>query len=283
MVLQTKDGGVIDLYSEQDVTSKVVVPLLTTLGYDEKKTKSNGVVLRFNHPISVAQGRETKTIFADIVVFVHDTPVIVVEAKNPRAYLTENDREQVISYARLLPNIAPYAALCNGGWLIFDAVQKRQINNLPSYKQLLQDLQRRRLTDKQRASLISQATRTLFAIESVRELSRLMWRCHDVIRNLKGYDPTKAFDELSKILFAKMYEEREVAEGRRAVNRFTLASVKEMRSQGVEIIQTLWRDTVSSDRYREVFSDEETQTEIALPPEAIDKIVELLKTKVWFD
>ena len=269
----------IDLYSEQDVTSKVVVPLLTTLGYDEKKTKSNGVVLRFNHPISVAQGRETKTIFADIVVFVHDTPVIVVEAKNPRAYLTENDREQVISYARLLPNIAPYAALCNGGWLIFDAVQKRQINNLPSYKQLLQDLQRRRLTDKQRASLISQATRTLFAIESVRELSRLMRRCHDVIRNLKGYDPTKAFDELSKILFAKMYEEREVAEGRRAVNRFTLASVKEMRSQGVEIIQTLWRDTVSSDRYREVFSDEETQTEIALPPEAIDKIVELLEDK----
>lgn len=259
--------------------TKVVVPDLVALGYDERKTKTNGVVLRFNHPISVAQGRETKTIFADVVVFVHEAPVIVVDAKNPRSYLTDNDREQVISYARLLPDIAPYAALCNGGWRVFDAIQKRQISTLPSCKRLLHDLQQRRLTDKQRKSLVSQATRTLFAIESVRELSRLMRRAHDVIRNLKGYDPTKAFDELSKVLFAKMYEEREVADGRRSVNRFTSDSVKELRAQGVEIIQTLWRDTISSDRYREVFSDEEAEKEIALPPEAIDKIVSLLEDK----
>lgn len=106
-----------------------------------------------------------------------------------------------------------------------------------------------------------------------------MRRCHDIIRNLKGYDPTKAFDELSKVLFAKMFEEREVAEGRRDTNRFTIGAVREMRKQGVEIIQQLWKDTVVSDRYREVFSDEQPELGIDLPPEAIDKIVGLLEDK----
>lgn len=268
-----------ELYSEQDVLSKVIVPDLIRLGYDEAKRKTNGVVLRFNHPITAQQGREKKTIYADLVVFIRDVPVIVIDAKNPRAYLTDNDREQVVSYARLLTDIAPYAALCNGAWQTFDSIRKQQIREIPTYRELLRDLTRRRLTVGQKKSLVSQATRTLFAIESVRELSRLMRRCHDIIRNLKGYDPTKAFDELSKILFAKMYEEREIADGRREVNRFSLTAVREMRTQGVEIIQTLWRDTISSDRYREVFSDDPSDADIALPPEAIDKIVTLLEDK----
>jgi type I restriction-modification system DNA methylase subunit len=270
-----------ELYSEQDVMSKVIVPELEALDYKETKQGSNGVVLRFNHPIGARQGRQKKKIFADLVVYVHDAPVIVIDAKNPRGYLTDNDREQVVSYARLLEEIAPYAALCNGPWRIFDSVSKQEINALPGCRDLIRDLQRRRLSSGQKSSLVKQATRTLFAIESVRDLSRLMRRCHDIIRNLKGYDPTKAFDELSKILFAKMYEERELAEGKRDANRFTLDQVRAMRDQGVDIIQVLWQETTTSERFREVFKDDETtaESDIELPPEAIDKIVELLEDK----
>jgi type I restriction enzyme M protein len=270
--------GDFELHSEQDVLSKVIVPDLAQLGYRERRQK-NGVTLRFNHPIEAHQGRTRTTIYADLVVFIGDAPVIVVDAKNPREFLTDNDREQVISYARLLPDIAPYAALCNGSWQVFDAVRKQQLPDLPNYDNLVRDLQRRRLTENQKKSLVSQATRTLFAIDSARELSRLMRLCHDTIRNLRGYDPTKAFDELSKVLFAKMYEEREVADGRRDSDRFTLATVQEMRRQGVEIIQTLWHDTLASERYRELFADEPAETDIALPPEAIDKIVTILEDK----
>lgn len=269
-----------ELYSEQDVETKIVVPSLTKLGYDEPNNKQ--VQLRFQHPVKVHQGRENKTIFADIVVFVNDVPVIVVDSKNPRKYLSDNDREQVISYARLIGNVAPYAALCNGHtWQIYDSVLKQQITSLPRYDELLSDLQKRRLTIRQREGIQAQAKRTLFAIDSARELSRIMRRCHDVIRNLKGYDPTKAFDELSKLLFAKMYEEREIAEGRRTPeqNRFTLETVKNMRKQSVEIIQTLWRDTVNSDQYQEVFSDQDASGDIDLPPEAIDEIVRILEEK----
>ena len=214
-----------ELYSEQDVISKVIIPDLASLGYREGSTQSGSVVLRFEHPIHVQQGRERKTIFADLVVFVNDVPIIVIDGKNPREYLTDNDREQVISYARLLDNIAPFAALCNGSWQVFDAVRKQQVKALPRLLDLLSDYHRRRLTQTQRNTLRFQASRTLFAIDSVRDLSRLMRRCHDTIRNLRGYDPTRAFDELSKVLFAKMFEEREVAEGRRNNNRFTLESV----------------------------------------------------------
>ena len=91
-----------------------------------------------------------------------------------------------------------------------------------------------------------------------------------MIRNLKGYDPTKAFDELSKLLFVKMYEEREVADGRK-VNRFTSESVTDMREQGVEIIQNLWNETVQSSRYSDVFSDLDAADRIDLPPTRLTK------------
>ena len=269
----------LELYSEADVVSKVVIPTLAALGYVEGNTRHGRVVVRHEYPITAQSGREKKTIFADLVVFVNDVPVIVVDAKNPRQFLTDNDREQVVSYARLLDKIAPYAALCNGPWQVYDAIRKQQIKVLPRIADLLSDLQERRLTKGQQDALRSQANRTLLAIDSARDLSRLMRRCHDTIRNLKGYDPTKAFDELSKVLFAKMFEERELNEGRRDYNRFTLQSVRDMRKQGVEIIQQLWKDTVASDRYREVFSDEATDQGIELPPEAVDKIVDLLQDK----
>ena len=269
----------LELYSAEDVMSKVVVPELSALGYTEGQTQYGTVVNRFEHPISVQNGRERKTIYADLVVFVNEIPVIVVDGKNPRRHLTDNDREQVISYARLLDNIAPFAALCNGSWRVFDAVRKQQVTALPALRDLLNDYHNRRLTPAQRRTLRTQANRTLFSIESVRDLSRLMRRCHDTIRNLKGYDPTLAFDELSKVLFAKMFEEREVAEGRRSNNRFTTESVRGMRDQGVDIIQHLWLETVESERYREVFADEQAAHEIALPREAIDKIVGMLEDK----
>ena len=271
----------LELYSEQDAETKVIVPTLQSLGYIEDHPKRD-VVIKYRHAIDAQQGRESRKIFADIVVFVTGVPVIVVDAKNPRQYLTDNDLRQVISYARLIGDIAPYSALCNGRtWQVFDTITKDQLQRLPSYVELIKDLQRKRLSisNRQRQNLKTQATRTLFAIDSARDLSRLLRSCHDTIRNLKGYDPTKAFDELSKLLFAKMYEEREVSEGRRNTNRFTVESVREMRDQGVEIVQSLWSETVRSDRYRDVFSDLDAAETIELPPEAIDQIVDILEDK----
>ena len=75
-----------------------------------------------------------------------------------------------------------------------------------------------------------------------------------------------------------MYEEKEIGDGRE-VNRFTSETVKEMRRQGVEIIQSLWQETVRSQRYSDVFSDLDAAEEIELPAEAIDEIVDILEAK----
>ena len=268
----------VELYSEQDAETKIIVPTLQSLGYIEGDPERD-VVVRYRHPIEAQQGRVSRKIYADIVVFVNRQPVLVIDSKNPRQYLTDNDRKQVMSYARLIGNVAPYSVLCNGNtWQVFDTVTGEQLQHVPSYDDIIHQLQRTPISGRQRNSLKAQATRTLFAIDSARELSRLLRRCHDVIRNLKGYDPTKAFDELSKMLFVKMYEEREVADGRK-VNRFTSDSVTKMREQGVEIIQSIWNETVQSRRYSDVFSDLDAADRIDLPPEAIDQIVEILEDK----
>ncbi len=67
----------LDLYSEQVAETKVIVPALRELGYDESDPTKR-VVLKFHHSITVHQGRAQKPIQAYIVVFVNDSPVFVI-------------------------------------------------------------------------------------------------------------------------------------------------------------------------------------------------------------
>ena len=47
---------------------------------------------------------------------------------------------------------------------------------------------------------------TLIKFEDLSALSRVIQQCHDIIRNEEGRDPAESFDEMSKLLFAKMKE-----------------------------------------------------------------------------
>ncbi len=42
------------------------------------------------------------------------------------------------------------------------------------------------------------------------EFAKLLHECHNVIRNREKLDPAAAFDEIAKILFVKVYVEREL-------------------------------------------------------------------------
>ena len=42
------------------------------------------------------------------------------------------------------------------------------------------------------------------------ELKSVMAKCHDLIWAKEGHDPAKAFDELCKLLFLKLYDERDI-------------------------------------------------------------------------
>lgn len=96
--------------SEEDVKFKFLVPYLAERGYKQD-------CIAFNVAIAIQEGRKKKTIFADAVVYKtkkHDAPLIVCETKAPTEILSKEAREQAISYARLLPSIAPLTLLTNG-------------------------------------------------------------------------------------------------------------------------------------------------------------------------
>lgn len=53
------------------------------------------------------------------------------------------------------------------------------------------------------------------------EFADLLHSCHNVIRNREHLDPAAAFDEIAKVLFVKVWVEREMKAKRRRVNLFT--------------------------------------------------------------
>lgn len=54
------------------------------------------------------------------------------------------------------------------------------------------------------------------------EFAKLLHDCHNVIRNREKLDPAAAFDEIAKILFVKVYVERELRARRSRKNLFTV-------------------------------------------------------------
>src|SRR5690242_18096265 len=98
------------LRTEEDVKVKVLLPFLRSLDYTDAHCD-------FEKAIDVHEGRKTKRIFADVVVYTNPhrhQPLILCETKSPQETIDRQVREQAISYARLLPRIAPFTLITNG-------------------------------------------------------------------------------------------------------------------------------------------------------------------------
>jgi type I restriction enzyme M protein len=62
------------------------------------------------------------------------------------------------------------------------------------------------------------------------EFADLLQQCHNVIRNREKKDPAAAFDEIAKILFIKVWAERQLKARRERKNRFTTEVLDEQLS-----------------------------------------------------
>lgn len=194
-----------ELQSEEDVKVKFLTVYLTNKGY-----KPNCV--SYNVPIEVQEGRKQKTIYADAVVYTTSaktTPLMVCETKPPSEPLTRRDADQAISYARLLPRIAPLVLLTNGlQTRAFQSLQKNRLNDLPKRSDLEDEFVKFVISQEAQDLLRMEAKHDLFIIDDVQSFKAILRSCHNAIRNDKGDDATQAFDEMSKVLFCKMHEER---------------------------------------------------------------------------
>ena len=82
--------------------------------------------------------------------------------------------------------------------------------------------------------------------EQLREVVR---RCHHKIFFNLGHDPAKSFDELMKLLFLKIYDERQTPK------RYEFAILPEQTKEEVALhIRALFKKAAESKRYRDVFA-----------------------------
>jgi len=211
---------------EERVKQEKIIPYLReVLGYK---------LMDFEVPVKF--GRMTK--FADIVISIIEdhrkAPYIVVECKAP-GKIKSDDWLQAESYAQRLG--APYFIVTDGtktGWLWFKTGERQGES-----KQIKSDLIPHAELQKEGEALIK--------FEDLSSLSRVIQQSHDIIRNEEGRDPAESFDEMSKLLFAKMKDERDVKNKRKRDREFRIKTDKRGK-----II-----DTVGSvaDRVRKLFED----------------------------
>lgn len=259
----------INCRNEEEVKIQIVLPWLESLGYKKE-------LMEFEKTIEVNEGRKSKKIFADIVIYTSkkkDTPIIVVDTKAPNEILSTNGKNQVISYARLLPKIAPIAILTNGNTThVYQTLDKSRIHSLPPRNAITKDFVSAVLSKSIQDALKSEATKELFTIDDVSTFKSLLKRCHNIIRNNEGYDPVQAFDEMSKILFAKMYEEQYHKESNRFTKKVFDSSLRDL---GVNIVQKMFSEIQTVKELNELFNREE---KINLKDRTIKEIVEIFES-----
>lgn len=119
--------------NEEDIKIKYILPWLEQSGLDINK-------LQFEQTFSVKIGRQTISLSGsptkdkvsarlDILVKRGDKNLLIVETKASHLSLTNDDRDQAISYARLVHPIAPYAVVTNGNdYKLYDSITKNLIN-----------------------------------------------------------------------------------------------------------------------------------------------------------
>ena len=104
------------------------------------------------------------------------------------------------------------------------------------------------------------------------EFAKLLHDCHNVIRNREKLDPAAAFDEIAKILFVKVYVERELRKKRSRKNLFSVEFLDEQI--GKHPLNALFGETKKAYADDSIFDNDE---EIRLKPATGKEIVKLLE------
>jgi hypothetical protein len=119
--------------NEETVKNKIVIPYFRKLGFEDKEIDYE---IGFEIQLGLSKQYISKTIeerkrgYLDLLIKRGDQPIFVIETKSPEHTLTDKDRDQVISYARLLDKIAPYSIVSNGiDTKIYDSITRECLDD----------------------------------------------------------------------------------------------------------------------------------------------------------
>ena len=245
---------------EETVRQEYVCTLVNEYGF---------TLAQMDEEIRVAGRRGTGNAKADILVW--RTPgdkdagkhaFIVVECKADNVSIDPHSYQQGANYAQY--EQAPFfVAHNNRQTKVFKVDLAKRAPNFSE----IQDIPHADATDRQVEELLAR-----LKTFKEHEFADLLHDCHNVIRNREHLDPAAAFDEIAKILFVKVYAERDMKEKGRHRNLFT----KEVLNQqvGEEPIAGMFEATKKKYAADHLFAPDER---INLRPATVEKIVELLQ------
>ncbi|MBM9612923.1 N-6 DNA methylase [Desulfobulbus rhabdoformis] len=189
-------------------------------------------------------------------------PFIVVECKSDNVTIKAADYAQGENYARIAD--APFFVTHNSRETKFWRVKK---DKMPGYIEEIENIPHADASDKEIKELLSK-----LRVFKEKEFADLLHQCHNVIRNREKKDPAAAFDEIAKILFVKVWVERELSKKRRRKNLFSVEFLEEQI--GDNPLDVLFGQTKQAYSTDKIFEDEER---INLKPATGIEIVRLLE------
>lgn len=237
------------LNSEADVIHKKIDPFLQKLNYD-------GNNIEYEKSISIGRNQ---TVYADIVINIDECTALVIEAKK----LGENLKfyeKQAISYGLLLR--ATYTALTDGDNLLVFSVQNGNLKYSGKLDHLsVKFLDKKNLSSKIEKNIIEndnqqqieEAKKILLIFEDIKKFSEILYDCQDIIRDNDGLTGSDAFDEIAKILFIKIFYEKQEMHG--GENEIKTSSLSKKPKLGEYFNNHLFKQV--KDANKDIFSDNE--------------------------
>ena len=251
------------LKPEAKVRIAWIVKLIRDYGYESKKIDIEVPAGR----IGRAAESGSDTVFADIVVyrdFTWKECLFVIETKAPGE---KGGIRQAESYARNLG--AEYHAWHNGQTpaRFFRTerfgTESQQIGDIPRWigtKPVVEEIPK---------------SMSLPPFRDENEMREVVHRCHELILEKQGHDPAKAFDELTKLLFLKLYDEREVPSVYKCM---VLAS--DSAKTLADRLRQMFKEAIQASRYKDVFESKfQPRSNVALELDdfTIFEIIKLLQ------
>ena len=254
---------------EEEVRQRYICRLLDSYGYDLKQMDQE---VKVNNT-----RRGTGSARADIVIWKTKEdrqekkyPIIVVECKAEKVTIREEDYYQGYNYASITH--AKFFVTTNlKETRIFRVVE----GEIPNRLEEIADIPTAEIaTNEKKVKELLNQTKAF----TRDEFSRLLYKCHNIIRNNDKLSPEAAFDEISKILFVKIRYERDNT-GTQIFSKDAFVKLKDaynsMKSKDApEFYQFLFEKTKEDFSKDNLFDPNET---IRIRETSFEKIVEELQ------
>ena len=194
------------------------------------------------------------------------TALIVVECKADNVAIDQDAYDQGANYAN--NERAKFFVAHNRRSTKFFKVDLEK--RAPNYSEV-KDIPHADASDKEIERLLAQ----LKPFEG-KEFADLLHQCHNIIRNNEHLDPAAAFDEIAKILFVKVWQERRLKSRKVRENLFTKKTLEEASKfyEGSPI-EGLFQQTKDAYRTDKIFEPDER---INLRAATVEAIVEKLES-----